>query len=161
MLSTPEFKEFASDSVVPFMHVTSMFEGEPHPNMLEEMGGRGWPTFLVLDAEGEILARDPEPTVDGFQKAIKTANEFKALKAKFEGGATELEGDLLLAELKLGRTDFAKAKKAFASVKANEKVSAEKKAEIDRELVNMEVQDVFMNASSEDDVANGLKPLIA
>ena len=52
MLSSEEFKAFAAE-VVPFLHVTSRVEGEHHPKLLEEKGGRGhWGRFYSVVLAG-------------------------------------------------------------------------------------------------------------
>ena len=82
-LSSEEFKGFAAE-VVPFLHVTSNVEGEHHPKLLQEKGGKGFPYVVVMDAKGEVLAQVPwkERTVEGFRKTVKVAGEFTALSAK-------------------------------------------------------------------------------
>ncbi|HEU4395358.1 MAG TPA: hypothetical protein VFS92_07315 [Planctomycetota bacterium] len=81
MLSSEEFKAVTAE-VVPFLHVTSRVEGEHHPKLLEEKGGRGFPYLVVLDAKGEVLSQVSDRSVEGFRKAVKDAGDFTTLSAK-------------------------------------------------------------------------------
>lgn len=42
---------------MPFLHVTSKVDGEPHPNLLQEKGGAGPPYIAFLDAQANLLAQ--------------------------------------------------------------------------------------------------------
>lgn len=112
MLSSEEFKAFTAE-VVPFLHVTSRVEGEHHPKLLEEKGGRGFPYLVVLDAKGEVLAQVADRSVDGFRKAVKDAGDFTTLSAKEKRSPAE--------EMKFLRLqhDMHKIEDADARVRAN------------------------------------------
>ena len=112
MLSSEEFKAFTAE-VVPFLHVTSRVEGEHHPKLLEEKGGRGFPYLVVLDAKGEVLSQVADRSVDGFRKAVKDAGDFTTLSAKEKRSPAE--------EMKLLRLqhDMHKVEDAAARERAN------------------------------------------
>lgn len=82
-----------SRKYVTFLHVTTLIPGRSDDDLLGRVGGSGFPTLLVLDAEGEVVARPQERTVHAFELAIAAGLDRLAERAalaqrKGEGGAT-------------------------------------------------------------------------
>jgi len=125
VLSTDEFKAFAAE-VVPFLHVTSRVEGEHHPNLLEEKGGRGFPHVVALDAKGDVVATLQERTVEGFRKMMKGAGDFAALSGKEKRTpAEEMRLVRLLHDMDRIEADEARAR-ANALVEPDEAVKKDR-----------------------------------
>jgi len=87
VLASKEFKEFVA-GFVPFLHVTTLIEGRKDDNLLLRMGKKSWPTVLVLDEYGGVLAdHRSAPTVEAFRETAAPALRRFALRKR------ALEGD--------------------------------------------------------------------
>ncbi len=98
-----------------------------------------------MDAEGEVLASPGDRSVAGFHKTLTALEAYLALKERADKGDKSVANELFVAELQLGKLDFAKAKTGYAALKG---LSAEQRKHIDAELVNMEVADVMGKVNS-------------
>ena len=56
VLSTPEFKKFSEKHVM-FLNIMTRIRGYPDDDLLRAVGGRGFPTLVVLDSSGEVVAK--------------------------------------------------------------------------------------------------------
>ena len=56
VFSKPEFVEF-SKSVVLFCHISTRIPSDPNAFLFAEKGGNAFPTLMVLDEDGNVLAR--------------------------------------------------------------------------------------------------------
>ena len=56
VLRTDEFKKFSEDYVM-FLHITTRIEGRENDGLLGDVGGTGFPTLVVLDATGSVIAK--------------------------------------------------------------------------------------------------------
>ncbi|MEC7583422.1 MAG: hypothetical protein VYE77_03830, partial [Planctomycetota bacterium] len=122
-----------------FCHVTTRVEGDKDQDLLSKMGGRGFPTLLWLDAEGEQLASQGDRTVAGFRK---TGDALIALQKLEKADRTEeQEVEYFLARVALGQMDLAAAKEAAKKLKANDELAAQ----IDAALLNLEIEDTMKN----------------
>ncbi|MEE2887604.1 MAG: hypothetical protein VX951_09255 [Planctomycetota bacterium] len=72
LFSSEEFAQFAKQQTM-FLHVTSRVEGRKQDSLLREIGGRGFPTIVVMNEDGEILARPSQRSVVGFKAAVAKA----------------------------------------------------------------------------------------
>lgn len=135
MLSTEEFKAFAAE-VVPFLHVTSRVEGEAHPDMLQEKGGRGFPYVVAMDSKGEVIGQIADRTVAGFRAMTKKAAEYVALAAKEKRTAAE-ELRYVVALHELNKVDVAEARKR---VEALEGLDDAGKKERDQFLLVLDIR---------------------
>lgn len=97
---------------MPFLHCTSRTPGEPHPDLLTELGFTGFPALAFLDAEGKVLARVDfeQRNVEAFRTILEGVRSYLALRAALaeDGGEPDLHmrADLLLAEARLRRWSF-------------------------------------------------------
>lgn len=130
-----------------FCHVTSRVEGDAHQSLLQEKGGRGFPYLVWMDADGNVLAKQGDRSVEGFQKTHKTLTDFLALEAKAAKGDKAAGVDALLAGLELGRYDADQAKEKIAGLG---KIPADKQKLIDGMLVNLEVDAVMADVRSQE-----------
>lgn len=125
--------------MVLFLHNTSRVEGEKYGTLLQEKGFTGFPSLAWMDADGNVIAKQGERSVDGFvksQKAVAVVTDLKALAAR--GGADEkVQKKLLLAEIDLGQLDADAIKERAAAIK---NWTDDEKAKVDQSLTDAEVR---------------------
>jgi hypothetical protein len=146
-LSSDEFAAW-TDNVVPFLHVTTRIPDFPNDGMLGEYGGRGFPTLLFLDAEGEKLTEPSGREVANFASTQKALNDWFDLKARVEKGEKGLDGKMLVAELELGKVDFPTAKARLAKLK---KLDDKTKAHIAKLMIDSEIMHLINDAGRDAD----------
>ena len=108
----------------------------PYPDLLKEKGGTGFPSLFWMDADGNVLARQGERSVEGFTKTLKNLKAHADLKAKAAKGDRAATVDLLVSEIELGKLDFDAASK---QAKGLGELTNEQKARIDGLLLGLEV----------------------
>jgi hypothetical protein len=102
-LLTDEFKAFSKNHVM-FLHITTRIEGRKDEGLFSEVGGRGFPSFFVLDAEGNVLAQHQKArTAEGFAETMNEAQEFIDLRKKAEAGDAAAKIDYLFARVRMGQ----------------------------------------------------------
>ena len=72
LFSGEEFAQFAKQQTM-FLHVTSRVGGRKDDRLLAEIGGRGFPTMVVMNHAGEVLAKPAERSLSGFKAAVAAA----------------------------------------------------------------------------------------
>lgn len=100
-LSDARFGEFAG-SVVLLLHNTSHVASDSHQRLLAEKGGRGFPYLAFLDADGDVMAKQPYDkfTVDGFLQTLAAeVPEYRALKKKAQSGDKTAAVELLMKQV--------------------------------------------------------------
>lgn len=120
-----------------FCHVTSHVEEDAHQGLLREKGGRGFPYLVWMDAEGEVLAKQGDRSVEGFQKTRATLQRFLELQRKVADGDAEAAVDALIAGIELSLYDVEQAKAKLAALGD---VPADKRQQIDGLLLDLEVE---------------------
>ena len=92
---------------MPYLSVMTRIDGRKYDDMLITKGFRGFPSFAVLDAEGEIVVRHNGPrSVEGFQESVDRAQRYQDLVAKAATGDPVARIDLAILECELGRIDL-------------------------------------------------------
>lgn len=122
------------------MHNTSRVEGEPHGNLLREMGFGGFPSLVFLDAEGNKLGQPQGRSVEAFQSTLDSIEKVQKLREKDDRTAAE-NAELLLARLQLGQLSLEEAKAECE--KLGDEVDKEQKAKIDNAIVLLEVESIM------------------
>lgn len=125
---------------MPFLHVTTRIEGAAHDGLLKDKGGRGFPTLMFLDAEGNILAQQGDRSVAGFEATLASLQRWRDLKQRADKGDKGVEVDLLLVELQLGKVKFADGKARAARIPM---LTGEQKAQLDQLLLDAEVGELL------------------
>jgi hypothetical protein len=125
--------------VVLFAHITSKVEGDKYPDLLTEKGGRGFPHLAILDAGGNVVAKPPSRTVEGFQTALAEGRKLADLKAKKDPTAAE-QVDLLILEIGLGGLKFDEAKERAGAIKG---LDEELEAKLAQGLLPLEVRSLL------------------
>jgi hypothetical protein len=88
-----------------------------------------------MDAEGNVIAKQGDRTVAGFQKTLDALATVAKLEAKEKAGDASVAADLLLARLQTGSVDITAAKQKRATL---DKTDAAKLKVIDQMLTNVE-----------------------
>ncbi len=115
MLSDDQFASFASD-VVLFLHNTSRVEDEPYPTLLKEKGFGGFPSLAFMTAEGEVVASPRQRSVAGFKSSLAQVESYLAIRAKVAAGDESQLRDLFIAELVLGKLEYADARSRYEAL---------------------------------------------
>lgn len=123
-----------------FLHNTSRVEDEPYPTLLQDKGFGGFPSLAFMDADGNVIAKQGERTVDGFQKTHAKVKALMDLRQTVARGSDEkLQKKLLMAELDLNLLSADEIKQRVAAIK---NLTNEERATVDRKLVDAEVRDL-------------------
>ncbi len=143
---------------------------EPYGNLLAEKKFTGFPTLCYMDAEGEVLTKSIDRSVDGFQRvhAALAAETELAAKAK-SGKLTPADSmKLLVTRIDLGKVDLDAAKTELAGFES--KLTAEQKAEIGPRIIDLEMAKVMSSAprprtaeeaqAAQAELANKLKAMV-
>ena len=134
-----------------FCHITSKVEGDKDQDLLQKMGGRGFPTLLWLDAGGEKIAEQGDRTVDGFRKTGQALVTIKKLEQADRSAQDEIE--YFLARLALGQLELEEAKKTADSLQATG-AAAER---VDAALLALEIKEKIDSVSSREAAAEAGK----
>lgn len=142
MLSTDGFKKFATN-VVLFLHVTSKTPGEPHPNLLREKGGNGYPTFSFLDSTGRVLRQVPRSQLDvaGLQSNFAELRRWRALDVKGKAGDKTAARDAFLLAMQFEMLTQKEAKSGL--IRFHKDLTKKQQTTLRQRLVNMEFQDLL------------------
>lgn len=88
------------------LHVTTRIQGRKHDDLLQTVGGRGFPSFFVLDASGEVVGQHQGTRdVAGFAATMQDAAAFVALRRKANAGDEAAHVDYLIARARFGNVD--------------------------------------------------------
>lgn len=124
-----------------FLHITSQVKDDKDQKLLSEKGGRGFPYLVFLDADGNVVAKQPgnQRTVPAFVETGKKAQAFLDLRAKADRGDKAAQYEYLLAQCELGHLDLAAAKKRIAELKD---LTKDQQAKLDGLLVDLEAAEI-------------------
>lgn len=113
---------------MPFLHVTTRIEGRKDDDLLTRKSGRAlFPTFLILDADGEILLKldravlsaaigNGGPTIASLGRKLDACERYVALRTRVAGGDASAKVDLAVTALEIGKIDAAAFDAAVAGV---------------------------------------------
>jgi hypothetical protein len=102
VFSKPEFAEF-SKCVVLFCHITSRIPSDPDRFLFAEKGGVGFPTLMVLDSEGHVLARQcGERSMQVVRNDVAEGRAFADLICRAEKGDLETRYACLVKRVEYG-----------------------------------------------------------
>ncbi len=122
------------------MHLTTRVEGDPHQGLLREKGGSGFPYLVFMDAEGEVLAKQGDRSVDAIFASARALKDLPALTERVADGDPRAKIELFLAELALGRLTFEQATARHAELV---NVTKEQEAKILPQLATLEYQELI------------------
>lgn len=108
-----------------FCHITTNIPGEKHGDLLTEKGGEGWPHFVFMDAEGNVVAtHEDEPSAAGFARTGEKVKTYYALKDKAAKGDKAAVIELIMTQLEMGQLKAPEAEKKFTEAKPSKEQEA-------------------------------------
>ncbi|MFN0207910.1 MAG: hypothetical protein ACKVS6_16505 [Planctomycetota bacterium] len=147
MFSEESFANWSKDYVI-FAHITTRIKDQKNDDLLTKVGGPGFPHFVFMDAEGELLAtHNGEWATADFTKTATLAKEGSAIKAKAAKGDAAAKIEWFCRQLDQGSISFAEAN---TKVKSIGKLSAAQQKQVDAALFNLEVNDLGNRVQSEE-----------
>jgi len=136
-----------AERAVLFCHVTTRIPDHPYDGLLTEKGGTGFPTLMVLDSTGEMLAKHAGArNVEALVKTVESKEVAKAmaeaakLRKKAADGDIGAQAILLARRMLTGGMSITEAKEAAAKL---EKASGKAKKELDQAFVYLEYKEVL------------------
>ncbi|MCA8954604.1 MAG: thioredoxin family protein, partial [Planctomycetes bacterium] len=141
LLAEPAFLG-ATSSVERFCHVTSLVAQDRFQRLLTDLGGRSFPYFAVVDAEGKPIARfDEQPTLANFKKLLAgEVAEYVALRDRAAKGDKAAKAEFLIRRITLGHLTPAEIEVALRKA---DYLDAAQRARIRGGLVNLEIAAIF------------------
>ena len=91
--------------MVLFLHITSRVEGEPHPDLMSEKGGLGWPFVSYLSETGEVMAQQSysKMEVAGFEETLADdVQAYSVLAKKAASGDVQAQAEFFMMRFELG-----------------------------------------------------------
>jgi len=155
-LSAPSFQPFG-EKVIPFLHVTTQLEDRVHDNLLQEIGGQGFPSMRFMDGDGNVLGKPSANTVAAFESSLVDILHVQNLEQRIEAGEEGLEEDLFLAKLRMGVIPFVFAKAKAATF---DSFTKEEAAEVARLLLNLEVKSLIAPRKNDAEQAQAMTRLL-
>lgn len=147
MLSTDEFKTFASEYVM-FCHITTRLEGRAHDGLLSDKGFTGFPSLAAMNADGDIIAKlTGGRDVAGFREMMASAAKYEEIRAKAEHSPAD-KLFLLLHSLDMGNVDVEAARKSAAEL---EGLDDGQRREIEGKLTDLEIMAVLGKPKSREE----------
>jgi hypothetical protein len=125
--------EMAKERFVPYLNISSRLPSTPDPNLLQSMGGRGFPYFVILDPDGERV-------VPG-----KAYPQFRPMNAAGTEAALSGVVELIRARVRAEREPDSPA------LAANRKL-------LERLLIDGKVSDIAAEAATK---VEGVDPILA
>jgi hypothetical protein len=74
LFSSKEFTGFAKTQTM-FLHITSRVPGRKDDDLLQKIGGSGFPTMVVMNAAGDVLTKPNARSLAGFREAVSRAEQ--------------------------------------------------------------------------------------
>lgn len=124
-----------------YLNVTSHVDGDADQELLGEKGGGGFPYLVVLDSEGNVLAKhEGQRTADAFGATLKTATAYAELRAKAAGGDAAAAKEVLFKDAEMGNLKAADAKAALEKMKD---LTDDEKTKLSGLILDLELKDVM------------------
>jgi hypothetical protein len=147
LFSEESFAKWSTDYVL-MCHITTHIPGRKYEDLLSKVGGPGFPHFVFMDAEGELLAtHNGEWATADFTNTAKAAGEGRMLKDKAAKGDPAAKLEWFCRQLDQGTLNLADAK---SKSKEFTKATPAEKQRIDDALFSLEVNELLNNVRSED-----------
>ena len=129
-----------AESYVLYCNIMTHVAGDKDQDLLEKVGGQGFPHMVFMDAEGKVLAEHEDArTAEAFGKTGEKAKSFLALKDKAEKGDKAAQVEYALAQLELGQIKPAEAQEKLKGAK----LSKEQQAKLDGLVSTGEVREIM------------------
>lgn len=118
-------------------------EGHPNDDLLTDKGYRGHPTLAFLDANGAVLGRPLERTVESFEATLTAIHDYAALDKRRLAGEKGLEYGFFILEHRLRKLRGAKL---VSRGKALRGLDDKQQLIVTRILIGVEVDDLILQS---------------
>ncbi len=134
-----------------YCNIMSHVATDKDQDLLEKVGGQGFPHIVFMDAEGKVLAEhESERSAAAFGKTGEKARSFLSLKAKAEKGDKAAQVENALAQLELGQIKAAEAKERLKG----RTLSKEQQAKLDGLASGAEVKEILETVTQDEETQN-------
>ena len=137
-----DFVEF-SKNVVLYCHISSRVPNEPNGCLFAEKGGNAFPTLMVLDEEGNVLARQcGERSLRVVRDVVAEGQAFASLIKRASSGDAETKYECLVKQIQYGHftPDVARGK-----VKELGNLSADRKGWFESQIISRECSMILLD----------------
>lgn len=112
--SQDDFAEWSKNHIA-YLHVSTRLDGKKHEGLFKEKGFRGFPSFCVMDASGQVVAKHAGTRdVAGFTATVAKGKDYVALREAASSGDSVAKMQLFVKDLELGSMSFARGSLKFA-----------------------------------------------
>ena len=128
-----------------FLHVTSQVTTDPHQGLLREKGFGGFPSLAFMDADGNVVAKQGDRSVAGFQTTLNRLAKVKELSGKTDDGS--------FVELTFAKVDLGSLKASEAKTQLTGKtLSKDQSAKLESLMLDEEIMTLRSSAKSREDM---------
>ncbi len=129
LFSSSEFAEWSKSYVI-YCHISTRIEGRKDEGLFREKGFTGFPTLAFLDTNGDLTAKHAgSRVIPQLDKTAKKSSAYMALRSKAKAGDKAANQHLFVADLELGRYDFASGSLRLAVLRKQMSESLQEKAD--------------------------------
>lgn len=154
VLSKPEFIEF-SKSVVLLCHVSTRIPTEADNFLFQEKGGNAFPTIMVLDQDGNVLARQcGERSIRAVREVVAEGQRFADMIRKSSCGDADTRYDCLCRQVEFGHLA---PETARANVVAIKGLSADRTARLESAIISLECRCALLDIRKAPDESHQFK----
>jgi hypothetical protein len=157
VLASPAFPAWIAP-YVPYCHVTTRIPGRKHDDLLDRVGGEGFPHIVFMDGDGDVLAiHETALTLEELSRTVANAKEPAALKAKAAAGDPQSQFQWLLFQIDGATIPFADADARARRLE----LTSEQRARLDLKLIDLEAIGIIHAIRDPSEVAAGVRRLLA
>lgn len=128
LFSSSEFAEWSKSYVI-YCHISTRIEGRKDEGLFREKGFTGFPTLAFLDTNGALTAKHAgSRVIPELNKTAKKSTTYMTLRSKANAGDKAAKQHLFVADLELGRYDFASGSLKLAVLRKQMSDSLQNKA---------------------------------
>src|SRR5262249_34706543 len=154
VLARPEFAEFSKDYVL-FFHVTTHIPSDPDGYLFAEKGGVGFPTLMILDENGNTLAKHcGERNMRSVRAMAEEARSFSDLIRHATTGDVAVRYECLCKQLEYGHLEPELARER---VKALGDLSEDREKWLDGAITSRECALAFLDIRKATDEAGRMQ----
>lgn len=152
-----DFVAFSKGYVL-YCNIMSRVQTDKDQDLLEKVGGSGFPHFVFMDTDGKVIVEhDGGRDAAAFGESGKKAQSFLDLKKKAEKGDKAAKFEFFLKQLELGQLPLEEAEKKLKEIGT---LSKDQKAKVDPLMSETAVRDTIQSIKQNDpasEIAAGKK----
>jgi hypothetical protein len=98
-----DFVEFAKSNVVLYCHISTRIPSDPDGCLFAEKGGNAFPTLMIMDEDGNVLARQcGERSLRVVKEVLAEGQAFASLIKRAQTGDAETKYECLVKQIQYG-----------------------------------------------------------